>query len=123
MTMPRPSLLALLLALAALPAGAEDAAAPAEDAAEGEDAVASEPFIHVDLVVGAIAYIAEVSVVPSPPADLRLLRGDGQTMADQRYLVAELGAQGCREAGYRFDPALPVILAEDGSWKVPGGCR
>jgi hypothetical protein len=125
MTMARPLLLSLLLALAALPAGAEDAAAPADPGAEGEGAASADPppFIHVDLMVGTTAYIAEVAVVPAPPADLRLLRGDGETMADQGYLVAELGAQGCREAGYRFDAALPAILAEDGSWKVPGGCR
>ena len=120
----RITLAALLLSLAGLPAGAEDAVAPAEGA-EGEDVPAVEPppFIHVDLMVDTTAFIAEVAVVPAPPADLRLLRADGESMADQGYLVAELGLQGCREAGYSFDAALPAILAEDGSWKVPGGCR
>lgn len=121
--MPRPAaLLSLLLALAALPAGAEEAAAPA---AEGEDATgdAPPPFILVDLLVGEAAYIAEVAVVEAPPADLRLLRADGATMADQGYLVAELGAQGCAGAGYRFDAALPATLAEDGSWTIARGCR
>ncbi len=119
----RIALAALLLSLAGLPAGAEDAVAPAEGAEGEETAAEPPPFIHVDLVVGTLAYIAEVAVVPAPPADLRLLRADGESMADQGYLVAELGLQGCREAGYRFDAALPAILAEDGSWKVPGGCR
>jgi hypothetical protein len=113
--------LAFVLALAALPAGAEDAAAPAE----GEEGAAAEPppFIVSTLTVGGVDYTAEVAVVEAPPADLRLFRADGASMADQGYLVAELGAEACAGAGLTFDPALPAKLAEDGSWTVTGGCR
>lgn len=111
---------AVLLALGLLPAAAEDAPV-SEDAEAAADAAPT--VILVDLAVGEAAFIAEVAVVEAPPADLRLLRADGASMADQGYLVAELGAQGCAGLGYRFDAALPATLAEDGSWKVPGGCR
>jgi hypothetical protein len=116
---------ALVLALLLLPGGLA-ARAEAESAkAEGEaGAEAMDPgHASLALAVAGVEYTAEVTPKDNAPADLRLRRSDGASMADQGYAVAELGALACRELGLRFDAGLPPILAADGSWSVAGGCK
>lgn len=115
---------ALVLALLLLPGGLA-ARAEAESAkAEGEAGEAMDPgHTALPLAVAGVDYTAEVTPNDNAPADLRLRRSDGASMADQGYAVAELGALACRELGLRFDAGLPPILAADGSWTVAGGCK
>ena len=114
----------LLLLLAGLPARAEDAAAkPADDGeATGEEAV-DLGYIPVALNVAGVDYAIEVTPQDFAPADLRLRRADGATMADQGYVVAELALSACSEAGLDYDPGVPPMLGSDGSWTIKGGCR
>lgn len=120
---------ALFLALLLLPGGlaarAEAESAKAEGEAAGEaGAEATDPgHTALPLAVAGVDYTAEVTAKDNAPADLRLRRSDGASMADQGYAVAELGALACRELGLRFDAGLPPILAADGSWTVAGGCK
>jgi len=116
----------VLLLLAGLPAWAEDA--PAKPPAEGEPAAEGEAavdpgYIPVALNVAGVDYAIEVTPQEFAPADLRLRRADGATMADQGYVVAELALSACAEAGLDFDPGVPPMLGSDGSWTIKGGCR
>lgn len=115
---------ALLLA-ALLLSGGHAVRAEGEAAAEGAEgeAEADPGYMSVPLAVAGVEYTAEVTPNEMAPADLRLRRTDGASMADQGYLVAELGKDACREVGLRFVDGLPPILAADGSWQVTGGCR
>lgn len=119
--------LALAALLSALgPLARAETAAPASEGAEGaEGEVAETLVVTVPLNVSGADYAAEVTPQDDEtgPHDLRLRRADGATMADQGYLVPELGAAGCHGAGLRFDDGLPHVLAADGSWQVQGGCR
>jgi hypothetical protein len=119
----------VLLLLAGLPAWAEDAPAKpadgehaAEAPAEGEEPV-DPGYIPVALNVAGVDYAIEVTPQDFAPADLRLRRADGATMADQGYVVAELALSACAEAGLDYDPGVPPMLGSDGSWTIKGGCR
>jgi hypothetical protein len=119
---------ALVLALLLLPGGlaarVEAESAKAEGETGGEAGEAMDPgHTALPLAVAGVDYTAEVTPNDNAPADLRLRRSDGTSMADQGYAVAELGALACRELGLRFDAGLPPILAADGSWTVAGGCK
>jgi hypothetical protein len=114
----------LLLLLAGLPAWAEDApATPAEGEAGAEGEAVDLGYIPVALNVAGVDYAIEVTPQDFAPADLRLRRADGATMADQGYVVAELALSACSEAGLDYDPGVPPMLGSDGSWTIKGGCR
>lgn len=117
----RALLLAAFLMPGGLPARAEGEPVKTEGAAEAE---AVDPgYVAVPLAVAGTDYTAEVSQKDNAPADLRLRRTDGESMADQGYVVAELGRDACHEVGLSFDDGLPPMLAADGSWTVAGGCK
>lgn len=112
------------LAVAGLPVRAETAKPPAEEAGEAAPTPEELGYIPVALNVAGVDYAAEVTPAEfDGPSDLRLRRLDGATMADQTYLLAELGAEACHQAGYEFDPGVPPMLGTDGSWTITGGCR
>lgn len=111
----------LVLLAVALPAAAEETAAP--DAAEEGQAAEDTGVLEVLLNVAGLDYRCEVAAAEGAPADVRLSRADGTTMADQGYLVPELGHQACKETGFRFDESRPAVLEADGSWMVEGGCQ
>ncbi len=91
------------------PAGAEAAPAGAADA------------LAVDLMLDGTGYGASLT-----PGDLgialRIWRADHASMADEGYLVAELGEASCGEAGHDFDAGAVMIL-DHGAWLIEGGCK
>lgn len=119
----RALLLAAFLMPGGLPARAEGEPAKAEGEAGAAGEVVDPGYVTVPLASGGTEYAAEVTQKDNAPADLRLRRADGATMADQGYVVAELGVDACREVGLRFDDGLPPMLEADGSWVVAGGCK
>jgi NADH-quinone oxidoreductase subunit F len=48
--------------------------------------------------------------------------GGGITMADEGYLVADLGEATCRQAGRDFDTGAAMML-DRGTWLIEGGCK
>ncbi|WP_225030509.1 hypothetical protein [Xinfangfangia pollutisoli] len=120
------TLRALLLAALIVPGGFA-ARAEGEPAAEGGEAAGDapvDPDLHsYPLALGGVDYAGEVRTNEDAPADLRLRRADGASMADLGYVLADLGRMACDAAGLRFDDALPPLLAADGSWQIAGACK
>lgn len=124
--MTRTALLALPLLVPGL-ARADEAPAPSGGGgpAKGVITIVEAPegpdSLNFDLTLDGAGYAASVTPGVRGIA-LRLWRADHGSMADQGYLVPELGAASCGQAGYAFDAGAVRVL-EDGAWVIEGGCR
>ncbi len=124
-------LLALLLAVSAGPAKAQD------DAAEGEEVVEPLPYVEVPVNLNGVDYMAEIDISGAEPmvvngVDLdvsghlpgavRISRVDGKSMADEGFRAREVIKAACATQGFRAQAGVVPVLSPAGRWIFPGGC-
>ncbi|MBE2278371.1 MAG: hypothetical protein IAE87_18985 [Rhodobacteraceae bacterium] len=89
--------------------------------AVAETAPGEANVLAFDLMLDGTGYGASLT-----PGDLgialRIWRADHNSMADEGYLVADLGEATCRQAGRDFDTGAAMML-DRGTWLIEGGCK